>query len=279
MVWTAGHRLQNGQYVIEAVLGRGYSGIVYKALHVPLDRLVAVKTPKSNPDSEKFVQRLLEEGRLLARLSRHPHPHMVGICDRFQEGEIHCLVMNFVPGETLSQRVKRQGALPEAEAVSCIQQIGNALVALHRLGLTHCDAQPNNIILRADSSSSHPTAVLIDFGIAKELIPNLRSATAKAGNRDFAPYEQLYQGIWEPTVDVYSLAASLYWAVTGERPAIARDRKLNDLPLVPPQQIVAGICDRTHRAILAGMELEPENRPPSMQAWLALLQTPVSTLS
>ena len=152
MVWSAGHLLQGGQYAIEAVLGRGYSGIVYKALDVPRDRTVAIKTPKSDADG-KFSQRLLEEGRLLARLAGDPHPHIVGICDRFQEGETHCLVLDFVPGETLSQRVKRQGALPEAEAVSCIQQIGNALVTVHCWGLTHCDAQPNNIILRAKRRS------------------------------------------------------------------------------------------------------------------------------
>jgi len=276
MVWTAGHALQNGKYIIEAVLGRGYSGITYKALYVPLNCLVAIKTPKRDPDSAKFVQRLIQEGQLLARLARDPHPHIVGFRDRFQDGEAHCLVMDFVPGETLSQRVKREGALPEAEAVQYIQQIGDALVAVHRLGVTHCDAQPHNIILRAGSSPSHPTAVLIDFGIAKALISTPLGSTENAGNRDFAPYEQLNQSNWEPRVDVYSLAASLYFAVTGKRPASSRDRKLRDLPLVSPQEILSRIGDRTNRAILAGMALEPEERPLSIQAWLELLERVIS---
>ena len=95
MIWTAGHPLQNGKYIIQTVIGRGFSGIIYEALQAPFDRSVAIKTPKNDPDSEKFVQRLLEEGRLLTYLARDPHPHIVGVRDRFQEGEIHCLVMDF----------------------------------------------------------------------------------------------------------------------------------------------------------------------------------------
>ena len=271
MIWTAGHPLQNGKYIIEAVIGQGFSGIIYKAREASFACPVAIKTPKPDPNSEKFIQRLLEEGRLLTDLARDPHPHIVGIRDRFQEGAIHCLLMDFVPGETLSQRVKRQGALLEAEALRYIRQIGDALMFMHRLELTHCDAQPHNIILRPGLSPSQSSAVLIDFGIAKALGSAPLGSTEKAGNREFAPYEQLHQGNWEPTVDVYGLAASLYYAVTGLRPVAARDRKLNGVPLVPPEEILPEICDRTHRAILAGMALDPKDRPPSMQAWLDLL--------
>jgi len=189
--------------------------------------------------------------------------------DLFQEGTIYCLVMNFVEGKNLFELVRRRGGIPEAEAVRYIRQIGEALAVVHQGGLTHRDAHPGNILLRQNGK-----AVLIDFGIAKELVPSTYTSTGAVGNEGFAPYEQLLRGSREPNVDVYCLAATLYYVMTGQRPTKSLDRKLYQEPLIEPRRIVPGISKQVNRAILKGMALEPKKRPQSMQAWLKLLEIP-----
>ncbi|BAY88354.1 serine/threonine protein kinase [Tolypothrix sp. LEGE 11397] len=271
MPWIAGQQLQSGKYVIEQVLGQGGFGITYKALHVELKQTVVIKTPNEylshDPEYDKYIERFIQEGRILARLSQDPHPHIVGVIDLFQEGATHCLVMDFVEGENLFEAVRRKGALPEAEILPCIRQIGEALRVVHQAGLVHRDAHPGNIMVRRNGK-----AVLIDFGIAKSVIPSTISSINKDGNQAFAPYEQMSSGSREPTVDVYCLAATLYYAVTGQRPTPSLARKLDDVSLTPPQQIVSNISDRLNQVILKGMALEAKDRPQSMQAWLAMLK-------
>lgn len=273
MVWATGTQLQSGKYIIEAILGQGGFGITYKALHVPLEHQVVIKTPnehlKHDPEYDKYVTRFIQEGQILARLSRDPHPHIVGVRDLFTEDETHCLVMDFVPGENLFELVKRRGAVPEAEAVRYVRQIGEALTVVHQAGLVHRDAHPGNIMLR-----NNGRAVLIDFGIAKELIPSTQSSTGYAGNQGFAPYEQMYRGSREPNVDVYCLAATLYYAVTGQRPPSSLDRKLDNAPLNPPRQLKPSISNRLSEGIITGMALEAKDRPQSMLEWLRLLESP-----
>jgi serine/threonine protein kinase len=276
MPWITGQRLQGGKYVIDIVLGQGGFGITYKALHIELNRTVVIKTPNEHlsddQEYDKYIERFIQEGRTLARLSQDHHPHIVGVIDLFKEGAIHCLVMDFVPGENLFQVVRRRGALPEVEIVPCIRQIGEALVVVHQAGLVHRDAHPGNIMVRSNGK-----AVLIDFGIAKELLPKTLSSTGNAGNHGFAPYEQMTRGSREPTVDVYCLAATLYYAVTGQNPTTSLARRLHDVFLTPPKQIISGISDQLNQAILKGMALEAKDRPQSMQVWLAMLEAPKAT--
>ena len=273
MVWAQGQRLQGGKYVIKAVLGQGGFGTTYKALHVPLNHQVVIKTPnehlKSDPGYSNYVARFIQEGQILARLSTDPHPHIVRVRDLFKDGKTHCLVMDFINGENLFQLVKRRGAIPEAEAVRCIRQIAEALVVVHEAGLVHRDAHPGNIMLRQNGK-----AVLIDFGIAKGLVLSTKTLTSRVGNEGFAPYEQMARGSSEPTVDVYCLAATLYYAVTGQFPTPALVRRVDEEPLIPPKQINSSISDRLNQAILKGMGLKPSDRPQSMQAWLKFLEVP-----
>lgn len=279
MVWPDGKLLHGGKYQIERILGRGGFGITYKARHRQLNQDVVIKTPdetlKIEPDYPKYVQRFIQEGQILARLCREPHPHIVRVIDLFQERDTHCLVMDFIEGESLWERVRRRGKLTEAEAVEYIRQIGSALIEVHKAKLVHRDAHPGNIMLKSSGK-----AVLIDFGISGEMFPT--TMTSKHfGNKGFAPYEQQRQGSRHPRVDIYTLAGSLYYALTGELPTNSFDRKYDRLELVPPKQLVPRISNEVNRAILKGMELEAENRSQSMQEWLKLLEprqvAPVST--
>lgn len=271
MPWIAGQRLQGGKYVIGQVLGQGGFGITYKALHVELNRQVVIKTPneylRHDHEYKKYIERFIREGQTLAQLSQDPHPHIVGVIDLFEEGSTHCLVMNFVSGENLFEAVRRRGALPEDLIVPCICQIGEALMVVHQAGLVHRDAHPGNIMLRSNGK-----AVLIDFGIAKELLPKTLSSTGNVGNHGFAPYEQITRGSREPTVDVYCLAATLYYAVTGQRPTTSLARKLDNAFLTPPEEIISSISGQLNYAIIKGMALEAKDRPQSMRAWLEMLE-------
>jgi serine/threonine-protein kinase len=270
MTWGIGQELQGGKYVIEQILGQGGFGITYRALQVNLNRPVVIKTPNEylnyDPEYDKYIKRFIAEGRTLGRLSQEPHPHIVGVIELFQEGNTHCLVMEFVPGENLFQAVKRRGALPEAEIMTCIRQIGEALMVVHQAGLVHRDAHPGNIMLRSNGK-----AVLIDFGIAKQIIPATQSSKDKAANDGFAPYEQRYRGSRDPRVDIYCLAASLYYGITGQSPINSLARKLDNELLIAPQEIIVNISNELNQAILKGMALEAKNRPESMQLWLEML--------
>ncbi|ELP54166.1 kinase domain protein [Microcystis aeruginosa TAIHU98] len=275
MVWQAGQLLHNGKYEILEVLGRGGFGLTYKARHRQLTLEVVIKTPdilqKRDTEYEDYVKQFEAEALKLAKFSQTPHAHIVRISDFFTEGQVPCLVMDFIQGQTLMERVKTQGKLSEAECLKYIRQIGSALEVVHQAGIVHRDAHPGNIMIQPNGN-----AILIDFGIAKEIIP-ASSSTDYAANPSFAPYEQVYKGSKanrQPSVDIYALAASFYYAVTGQRPTPSLERRLDNRPLTSPKEINPNLSDHLNKAITLGMALEKENRPQSMSDWLQQLELP-----
>ena len=268
MSWTPGYKLRQRPYIIETILGQGGFGITYKAKHLQLDHQVVLKTPnaglQNDPEYPKYVQRFIQEGKTLAKLCQNSHPHIVRVSDLFEENGLHCLVMELIVGQSLWEFVQTNGRLSEADAVNIIRQIADALVMVHNAGIIHRDAHPGNIMLRNNTS-----AVLIDFGLAAEIMPRVMSSKHPA-NLNFAPYEQFLEGSGKPTVDVYCLAASLYYAITGQLPTQALTRKLKNQALIPPNKIVK-ISDKINNAILKGLGLEPEQRPQTMAEFLRLL--------
>ena len=269
MYWSQGNKLQNGRLIIETILGRGGFGITYKAIHQGFQTPVVIKTPnadlRNDPDYERYVKRFIREARILAQLCRDPHPNIVRVNDLFEEKGAHCLVMEFIEGMNLYQLVQQRGAIPEQEVLRYICPIAEALVKVHEAGLVHRDATPVNIMLRGNYQP-----ILIDFGISGEIIPTTVSSKI-FGNRAFAPYEQIIRGNREPTVDVYTLAASLYLGVTGQLPVDCLARKVDDEKLIPPKDLVT-VSDRVNEAIVRGMAVKPEDRPQSMQDWLEILE-------
>jgi serine/threonine-protein kinase len=276
MVWKVGDQLQGGKYEITDICGDGSFGTVYKAKFVQIDRVVVIKTPlekfKNYSDYRKLVTVLKNEGEKLKQLSTYNHPNIVQVWDVFEEIDTYCIVINFIDGQTLFSLVKGVSPQPkpltEEDALSFIKQIGNALSFMHTKGLVHRDAHPSNIMITSDGK-----AILIDFGLTVE-IAIATNTYEHHGHKNFAPYEQR-RGSAKPTVDVYALAASLYFAVTGEIPAGAVDRKLKNTRLVPPQEIIPSLSDYVISAITKGMEIEDRDRPKNMQAWLARLEQPV----
>jgi eukaryotic-like serine/threonine-protein kinase len=270
MTWPVGHTLHKRRYIITAVLGEGGFGVTYKAKDTSFqnDLFVVIKTPnddlRNHPEYPKFEKRFIEEGEKLAQISAQKHPNIVRVTHKFPESGTYCLVMEWVDGKSLFDLIRgRKGAINETEALSYIRQIGSALCAVHQAGLVHRDAHPGNIMIQ------NQQAILIDFGLTAPIKSEICSSKHPL-NIAFAPYEQA-RGEGKATIDVYTLAASLYYAITATPPTSSIDRKLNNMRLRPPQEIAPQISAPLNRAILKGMELEARNRPQSMQAWLNLL--------
>lgn len=283
MFWGEGQLIHNGKYKIEKHLGGGGFAVTCQAIHTQLNRRVVIKTPnltvQNDPDYPKYLNRFKKEAQMLAECCADSHPHIVQVFDFFEEDGRSCLVMQYIPGESLWQFVQSRGALPEIEAVKYIRQIGSALVEVHKKSIFHLDVTPPNIMLSVELKVPNSgKAVLIDFGIAGDMSPP-STLSRSFGNKAFAPYELVRKGIRHPTVDVYCLAASLYYAVSGQRPTNSFDRKYENEELVPPQQLVPSLSNGVNQVILQGMALEAKDRPQTMQEWLNLLGSQQAVIS
>ena len=273
MLWTPGQILKTRPLRIDTILGMGGFGMTYKATHLQLKHQVVLKTPnlslQNDPEYANFVRRFIREGQILAKFCQNAHPGIVRISDLFEEAGLHCLVMDLIVGQSLYNTVRQEGRLPDTEAVAIIRQIGEALSDVHQAGIVHRDAHPGNIMLRPNGQ-----AVLIDFGLASELMPTIISSR-HPHNPAFAPWEQHMEGSGKPTVDIYALAASLYYAVTGKVPTASLNRHFRNEALPPAKDF--GVKDWVSLAIEKGMASEPQKRPQSMQDWLSYLREPISS--
>ncbi len=267
MSWVAGQQLEGSKYTIQRKLGTGGFGVTYLATTENQEQVV-IKTLNEtiieHPDFAKFQQDFQNEA---LRMGKCSHPHIVKIYEFFQEGPLPCLVLEYIDGEDLASWVTNRDIFPEAEALHYIQQIGEALVEVHRSGFLHRDLKPQNIMLR----NGNLEAVLIDFGIAREFTPNLTQTHTQFVSDNYSPIEQYDRRAKRDVyTDIYSLAATLYAILTGELPMAAPVRAAGT-ELEPPKQFNPHLSDRVNHAILKGMALLPEERPQSVQEWLQLL--------
>ncbi len=267
MALNTGQKLKGGKYTIETELGRGRFGITYLARDRNRNGHV-IKTLNdqvlNDPlEFQRWQRNFADEAFKLAKCK---HPHIVEVGESFEEAGLRCIAMEYIEGTNLAHRA--EGKLPEAVALRYIQQIGEALSVVHSNNLVHRDVRPENIMVRAAKSE----AVLIDFGLAREFDHDLTMTRAGDAAEGFAPPElYLRNGKRGAFTDVYSLAATLYVLLTGQLPTSAKERKFANAILVQPKEINPQISDRTNRAILAGMELQAQNRPQTVREWLDLL--------
>jgi eukaryotic-like serine/threonine-protein kinase len=267
--WPDGQQLDDGKYIIEEYLGGGGFGETYRAQNRHEGKSVAIKTlnlfQQFQPDFAKTQNKFLKEAMSLAKCR---HPHIVEVYDIFREGDFNCMVMELIDGIDLATHLKENGRLSEQKALSMIQQLGDALTCVHKQNLTHRDVKPENIMLRKRGME----AVLIDFGLARQATLSGKLMTnSSRGTEHYAPIELAEQrSQLGPYTDVYSLAATLYNMLTDNKPIPSPGRKIID-PFIQPKQYDNKISDRVNAAIVKGMELEPQNRPQSVQEWLDLL--------
>src|SRR5450755_427430 len=213
--------LELGPYVIEARLGSGGMGEVYRARDKRLHRTVALKVlPQRLADTPGLRQRLEREAKAISSLN---HPQICTLYDIGREGEVDYLVMELLEGETLAQRLKR-GALPLPDVLELAVQIASALAAAHAAGIVHRDLKPGNIMLTKSG------AKLLDFGLAKmraaegvagaaagSLAEPITTVGTLIGTAQYMSPEQIQGHEADARSDLFALGATLYEMVTGQR--------------------------------------------------------------
>jgi serine/threonine-protein kinase len=202
-----------GNFQILGRLGVGAMGVVYKARQLTVDRLVALKMlPPRLARDPGFVERLVREARVVAALN---HPNIVQVLDVGEADGLYYFAMELVDGETLGQRIRRLGRLPEKEALEIVRQTAAALDHAHAHGIIHRDVKPDNILL-----TKKGVAKLADLGLA------MQRSEAPAGQSVGPTGTPLYMSPEQARggeaidirADIYSLGATLYHAVVGSPP-------------------------------------------------------------
>jgi len=250
-------QLLQERYHVVSELGRGGMGAVYKAMDIRLNITVALKELTAQIDLDTNTLQDLrdqfrQEATILARLT---HPHLVGVTDFFQEGRNVYLVMQYVEGMSLSDIIKRDGALREDQVLVWAAQLLDALSYCHSHSIIHRDIKPQNIIINTSGQ-----AVLVDFGLVKLWNPNdprTRTAMRGIGSPQYAPPEQYEStaGHTEPRSDIFSLGATLYHALTGQSPPTATLRIASPEEFVRIRVLQNSVSSRTAAAIERAMEL------------------------
>jgi len=263
---TTGDMIQN-RYRIVSLLGQGGMGAVYRAWDTRLNIPLALKemTPQAGLDANTLAQlrqQFQQEAAVLARLN---HSHLVRVTDFFEEGDNTYLVMDFVDGENLADRIARQGPMPEADVLTWADQLLDALDYCHNQGVLHRDVKPQNVVIRPDGD-----AVLVDFGLVKlwdPSDPRTKTAMRGMGTPEYAPPEQYEAdaGHTDPRSDVYGVGATLYHALTGQAPPTATLRMADPNRFIPLRGLIPSVRPETEAAILKAMELPRSQRWQSAQ--------------
>ncbi len=200
-----------GRYSIEAELGRGGMGIVLLARDVALDRLVAIKLlPPALAANAEYRARFLREARTAAGLS---HPNIVPIHTVEEHDELVFFVMGYVDGETLRERVERGGPLTRL-AMKLMQEVAWALAYAHQRGVIHRDIKPDNIMIEQGTDR----AMVTDFGIALGRRDTERGHGEVIGTARYMSPEQACGEPVDARSDLYSLGATVFYALTGRAP-------------------------------------------------------------
>ncbi|HWA59690.1 MAG TPA: serine/threonine-protein kinase [Gemmatimonadales bacterium] len=202
-----------GRYSLERELGRGGMGAVYLARDLRLDRPVAIKVlPPELAVRPELRERFLRETRTAASFS---HPNIVSVHAVEETPGLLYFVMSYIEGETLSQRVKRQGPLPVPEALRLLQEVAWALSYAHGRGVVHRDIKPDNVLLEKSTGR----ALVMDFGIARSVAASGLTQVGEAvGTPHFMSPEQAAGDAVDGRSDLYSLGVVGYYATTGRLP-------------------------------------------------------------
>ncbi len=255
-----------GRYHIIEQLGEGGMATVYKAFDTNLECEVAVKTIRVDelpPASvERTLKRFKREAKETAQLL---HTNIVRVMDFGEYDGIPYLVMPFVPGGTLKQKLNSQNPMPYQEAARLLAPIARALDFAHKRGVAHRDVKPANILITDDGQP-----MLTDFGVAKILendrrTTELTGAGIAIGTPEYMAPEQWMGRELDGRADIYSLGVVFYEMITGHTPFSADTvpavmvMALRD-PLPRPRDFVKGLPDFTEQVLYKALAREPENR-------------------
>ena len=205
-------RVLDQRYELQEQIGGGGMADVYKAKDLLLNRPVAVKILHDQFKSDtEFIDKFNREAQAAARLS---HPNIVNIYDVGVMDGAHYIVMEYVPGRTLKDKIKQEGHLSVTEALTVAKGIASALSHAHANNLVHCDIKPHNILMMPDGS-----AKVADFGIARAVTESTMTYTGNVvGSVHYFSPEQAKGTMITPKSDVYALGVVLYEMLTGTLP-------------------------------------------------------------
>jgi TolB-like protein/Flp pilus assembly protein TadD len=271
-------------------LGRGGMGITYRARDNVLHRSVALKVIECQgaENSEIVRERFLREARAAAVL-RHPNVAAVYQFGTVPEPARCYYAMELVEGETLEARVRREGPLKVAQVLEIAVQVTRALIAASHQGLIHRDLKPGNIMLtRSEDSSAGVEVKVIDFGLAKVTAESFGEMDLThgqfVGTPSYASPEQFAGGRVDARSDIYSLGASLWFALTARLPCAGANleeirRCQTEAPL-PVQQLVARKVPTPVIQLLRSMlAVDPDERPASTRELMEAIEDCRSNLS
>jgi eukaryotic-like serine/threonine-protein kinase len=232
---------QLGDYVLEAELGSGSMGVVYRATYLPKRATVAVKVLLDELASDvSFITRFIREARVVSSLD---HPNIVRVYDAGRQGEHIYFVMEYFPGSTAGQLLRERQRLPLETVVEIAAQTADALAYAHREGrLVHRDIKPDNLLV-----NERIRVKVLDFGLVRiEGVRSITVAGTVVGSLYYVAPEQLLGRALDGRTDVYALGITMYEMLTGQRPYRGQTlTEMSDAILsgtaTPPSRLVASI--------------------------------------
>ncbi|WP_040571399.1 Stk1 family PASTA domain-containing Ser/Thr kinase [Selenomonas noxia] len=255
-------RVLDGRYALEALVGSGGMADVYRAKDQLLERTVAVKILHQQYENDtEFITRFQREAKAAARIT---HPNIVNVYDVGVAEGRHYIVMEYVPGRTLKERIKEEGPVPVPQALQIARQIAGALAQAHANNLVHCDIKPHNILVMPDGNVK-----VADFGIARAVTESTMTYNDNImGSVHYFSPEQARGTMITPKSDVYSLGVLLYEILSGRIPfdgntAVSIARKHLEEDPQPLHMIAPGIPPVVEALVTRMMAKDPAQRPDS----------------
>jgi eukaryotic-like serine/threonine-protein kinase len=248
-----------GEYRVVDFVGAGGMGEVYRAVHSKIGRVAAVKVLTQGTQGAGFVERFFNEARIQANLS---HPNIATLYDFCEVGCQPCIIMEYVDGQTISERVAGYGAaLPLSETVYVFEKVCEAIDHIHRHGVIHRDIKSNNIKI-----SSEGKVKLLDFGIAKaQTSQQLTQVGSVIGTLQYLAPELVRGGTADASGDIWALGVLLYEMVTGRMPFDAVTvgdlcDRIGRVDYAPPAQVAPGVPREVSAVITRCLRKNPAER-------------------
>jgi serine/threonine-protein kinase len=266
------HPEKIGRYEIEAELGHGAMGSVYKARDPLMDRTIAIKTilasALAGPQSGEYRERFLREARAAGRIA---HAGIVAVYDVGEHDGTPYLVMEYVPGRTLASALDAGERFPFERIYELGQQMAEALGFAHAHGVIHRDIKPANILLHTPPGQSVERAKIADFGVARLSGTQMTQTGQLLGTPSFMPPEQFTGAPIDGRSDIFSLGVILYQMVTGDKPfpgdtLTAVSYKVVHTEPVPPRRINPAVPADLERVVMRCLEKDPARRYPTGEA-------------
>ena len=269
----------NGKYLVGRVLGQGGFGITYIGMDLVLERKVAIKeyfptgkvgrngsttaltwyaTALAADAQGAGMESFLKEARKMTKVSSIPG--VVQVLDLFQSNNTAYIIMDYIEGETLKSRLKKTGPLSWEDAKKIFLPAIETMAQVHQAGLIHRDLSPDNLMLQSDGSVK-----ILDLGASKDTKSNSGVSSMQVAKGGFSPLEQYTQrGASAPATDVYAMAATIYYSLTGILPPSAIDRMDKDTLdwTLPRLQVLSKGAIAT---LQKAMALRSEDRVQTMQ--------------